>query len=125
MYLYKFFFNFFILSVIVLSFDYIYIYLIKNYVTNMVFTIQKSNMNFNILAAILCYICIIFSILFFIVREKKSPLHAGILGFVIYGIFDLTNKVMFDLWSWMFVIIDSLWGFSLYYLSVLFFYYFS
>ena len=35
---------------------------------------------------------------------------AFILGILIYGVFELTNKGIFKNWNWMMVLYDGLWG---------------
>jgi uncharacterized membrane protein len=64
----------------------------------------------NFLAAILCYIFLIIGLNYFIIRPRRSIQDAFLLGLVIYAVFETTNKTLFSNWSWITVIIDSLWG---------------
>ena len=56
----------------------------------------------------------IFSINHFILIPNKSPLDGFLLGLVIYGIYELTSKAIIKNWKWEIVIIDTLWGATLY-----------
>jgi uncharacterized membrane protein len=64
----------------------------------------------NFLGAIICYIFLIFGINYFIIKPKRSIQDAFLLGLVIYGVFETTNITLFSKWSWLTVIIDTLWG---------------
>ena len=105
-------FNFiFLVSAIVLvTFDYFYLKLIKNYFTNQITTIQGSPLKMNYLASILCYIFLITGINYFIIKPKRSIQDAFLFGLIIYGVYETTNMALFTKWSWITVIIDTLWG---------------
>ena len=105
-------FNFiFLVSAIVLvTLDYFYLKLIKNYFTNQITTIQGSPLKMNYLASILCYIFLITGINYFIIKPKRSIQDAFLLGLIIYGVYETTNMALFTKWSWITVIIDTLWG---------------
>ena len=64
----------------------------------------------NYLATFLCYIFLIFGINYFIIGPNRSIQDAFLLGIVIYGVFETTSKALFAKWSWITVIIDTLWG---------------
>ena len=61
-------------------------------------------------AAVACYLVLAFAINYFIIKDKKSVVDAFLLGFVIYGVFDLTNMVIFKKWDLMLTIMDMVWG---------------
>ena len=105
-------FNFiFLVSAIVLvTLDYFYLKIIKNYFTNQITTIQGSPLKMNYLASILCYIFLITGINYFIIKPKRSIQDAFLLGLIIYGVYETTNMALFTKWSWITVIIDTLWG---------------
>lgn len=101
----------FILTAITLVLvDSTYLYLIKHYFANQIYIIQGTNMSLHLLATIMCYILLVSGLYYFIIKNKKSVLDAFILGIVIYGVFETTNKALFTKWKWMTVLIDSLWG---------------
>lgn len=97
-------------AIIMLILDSIYLTLTKNYYSNLILKIQKSPININYPAMIGCYLLLIIGINYFIIKENKSILEAFLLGIVIYGVFDLTNKAIINDWDYQTVIMDSLWG---------------
>jgi uncharacterized membrane protein len=72
--------------------------------------VQGSPVVFDIYAAILCYIALIFGIYYFIIREKKSILEAFLLGFIIYAVYETTTLAILKNWTYKTAIIDTLWG---------------
>ena len=58
----------------------------------------------------LCYIFLIFGLNYFIIKPGHSVKDAFLLGLLIYVVFETTNKALFSNWSWLTVLIDSLWG---------------
>jgi len=90
--------------------DSIYLNLASNYFSNQIKIIQGSPIKMNYLAAIICYIFLIFGINYFIIKPNRSIQDAFLLGLIIYGVFETTNMALFAKWSWLTVIIDTLWG---------------
>ena len=90
--------------------DSIYLSLIKDYYSRQVQAVQGTPLKINFLGAIICYIFLIFGLNYFIIKDKRSIQDAFLFGLVIYGVFETTNQALFSKWSWMTVIIDSLWG---------------
>ena len=104
----------FLASVIVIFVDFFYLNLMTPFYSKLVLDVQKSPMTFDILSAFLCYITLIFGLYYFILKDRKPVLDAFILGLVIYGVFEFTNKAIFRNWSWASVVIDTLWGGTLF-----------
>jgi uncharacterized membrane protein len=90
--------------------DFLYLNFIKDYFSNQIKLIQGSPIQMNYLATFLCYIFLIFGINYFIIEPNRSIQDAFLLGIVIYGVFETTSKALFAKWSWITVIIDTLWG---------------
>jgi uncharacterized membrane protein len=103
-------FLFLISAILFVTLDYIYLSLIKNFFTKQITDIQGSAVKMNYLAAILCYIFLILGLNYFIIRPRRSVQDAFLLGLVIYAVYETTNKTLFSKWSWITVVIDSLWG---------------
>ena len=105
-------FNFLLLlsAIIFVAIDFIYINLIKNYFKNQIEKVQNSPMKVNLFAAMLCYIFLIFALNYFIIQPKKSVSDAFLLGILIYGVYETTNYALFTKWSFLTVVIDTLWG---------------
>ena len=100
-----------LVSAIVLVFiDSIYLNLIKDYFNNQIKLVQGFNIKINLLATLLCYIFLIFGINYFIIQPNRSIQDAFLLGLIIYGVFETTNMALFSKWSWLTVLIDTLWG---------------
>lgn len=102
--------NFFIILSIMLLIDIIYLKSISLYFGKQISMIQNSPMILNIPSTILCYLFLGFGLYYFIIRENKSLLDAFLLGLVIYGVFETTNKALFSKWKWFTVLIDTIWG---------------
>lgn len=107
--------------------DAVFIYFSTNHWKNQIRLIQNTNMKINYYSAIMAYILMYVGWYYFIYlpnNNKKSYdskllIDAFMLGFIIYGIFELTNKSLFNKWSWMSVLIDTIWGGILYMLVTL------
>jgi uncharacterized membrane protein len=100
-----------LISAIVFVFiDSIYLNLIKDYFNNQIKLVQGTPIKINYLAAIICYIFLIFGINYFIINPNRSIQDAFLLGVVIYGVFETTNMALFSKWSWLTVFMDTLWG---------------
>ena len=81
----------------------------------MVKGIQKEDMKLNIFGAIGSYILLILVLYKFIIIERKGPNDAFLLGFCIYGIFDLTNIAIFKNYQLIPSLVDTVWGGVLFY----------
>jgi uncharacterized membrane protein len=81
----------------------------------MVKNIQNSSLKVNIYGAAIVYILMLFVIYRFIIKERKSPQDAFLLGFCIYGIFDFTNYAIFKDYEIIPATVDMIWGGLLFY----------
>ena len=71
----------------------------------------------NMKGAVISYSLIIFSLYYFIIKDKKEPLDAFFLGLSIYGIFDGTNIAIFKDYDSNIAYVDMIWGGILYALT--------
>jgi uncharacterized membrane protein len=94
--------------------DSVYIYLTKTMYDTQLRLIQGSDLKIKIIPALLVYVFLIGGLYYFILIPKRPIMDAFILGLVIYAVFDLTNLAIIDKWSYQIVIMDSLWGASLF-----------
>ncbi len=99
-----------IIAVVLLILDFSYLSLIKNYFSNQIKRVQGTFMKINYYAAAICYVFLIFGLYYFIVLPKRSVLDAFLLGIVIYGVYETTNMALLSKWSWLTVLMDTLWG---------------
>ena len=103
-----------IATISMLLLDAIYIYLTSTLYNNQLRAIQGSDLKIKIIPALLVYVFLVGGLYYFILVPKRPILDAFILGLVIYAVFDLTNLAILDKWSYKIVIMDSLWGASLF-----------
>jgi uncharacterized membrane protein len=61
-------------------------------------------------AIVICYLCLIGGLYYFILREKKSMFDAFWFGVVIYGVYATTVYTMFKEYPAYLAGIDMLWG---------------
>lgn len=114
-----------LLSFIIL--DSIFLKLSKNHWNNQIKAIQKTNLNVTISSAVLAYIVMYIAWYNFIYLPNrytkkinlKIIFDAFLLGFVIYGVYEFTNKAIINNWTWLSVLIDTTWGSILYMLVTL------
>ena len=102
--------SFIIIGLIMGILDYIYLSSISNMFKKMLYRIQSSNLSLKLVPTILCYIFLIFSILYFIIIKNGNILDAFILGISIYAVYELTNYATIESWSLELVLIDTIWG---------------
>jgi uncharacterized membrane protein len=107
-------FSFLIAAILFIMFDSIYLNLIKNYFMNQIKKVQGSTIKINIIATVICYIFLITGLNYFIIGPKKSPRDAFLFGLIIYGVYETTNWALFTNWSPITVIMDTLWGATLF-----------
>ncbi len=88
----------------------------------MVKGIQKDEMKINMFGAIGSYLLLILVLYKFIIVERKSSSDAFLLGFCIYGIFDLTNIAIFKNYKLLPALLDTIWGGILFYIVTKFTY---
>ncbi len=97
-------------AIVLISIDYIYLNVIKDFFENQVNKVQGSPLKINFLGAALCYVFLIIGLNYFIIKPHKSVSDAFLLGLIIYGVYETTNYALFKNWSIITVIIDTLWG---------------
>lgn len=107
-------------SIILLFLDAFYISSVSNLFYSLIKQIQNEKLIFNVVGAIIAYLCLIIGIVYFIIIPKKSYLDAFILGIVIYGVYEGTNYAILKKWPLNIVIMDTLWGGVLFTLTTFF-----
>jgi uncharacterized membrane protein len=104
-------------SLLFVFIDSTYLYSSKNYFQQQITSIQGTPIQLRIGSTILCYIALIFGLWVFILREKRPWTQAFLLGLVIYAVYETTNYATFTKWKWQTVVMDSLWGATLFALT--------
>lgn len=98
------------ISGITLLLDYVYLSSFSKQFGRVFKEIQGSKMNVVITSAICVYTLMIFTVYYFGFVKKLSNYEIGILGFVIYGIYEGTNHATLKDWPLWMVVVDTLWG---------------
>jgi uncharacterized membrane protein len=77
-------------------------------------SVQKSPLKVDKLAGILFYVIAVIAHFKFVIPYAKTAEDAfkkgALIGFLMYGTFDLTNKAVFSDYKWEYAIKDTLWG---------------
>ena len=104
-------------AIVLVCLDALYLKVFGNYYSKQVARVQGSEIKLNYLAAIICYIFLIVGLNYFIIKPKRSVNDAFLFGIVVYGVYETTNWAICKNWSPISVIIDTLWGGTLFALT--------
>ena len=99
-----------IAGILIVVIDSLYLNSIKGYFGKQISSVQKSPMKLDMTATVLAYVFIVFGINYFIIHKRASVSDAFLLGLIIYGIYEFTNKALFNKWTYTTVAIDTIWG---------------
>lgn len=90
--------------------DSVYLTTTSHHFKSLIRNIQGDPLVLKMLPTFLCYIALVFGLYYFIIKDGRSYVDAGILGLVIYAVYEFTNKAIFDNWTWFTVLLDTTWG---------------
>ena len=79
--------------------------------------IQGTDLKLKIYPTILCYVFLVFALNYFIISKNASADDAFLLGLSIYAVYEFTNFAIIDKWPVKAVVMDTLWGGILFYLT--------
>ena len=102
--------SYLLISILVVGIDAVFLNLISNTFKHQIKSIQGTELRLNMVSTVLCYLLMTLGIYYFIVEKKFSMKDMAILGIFTYGIYELTNKSLFDKWYWKTVALDGIWG---------------
>ena len=102
--------SYLLISILVVAIDAIYLNSVSKFFNSQIKAIQGTELRLNMVSTVLCYILITLGIYYFMVVKKFSMKDMAILGVFTYGIYEFTNKALFDKWMWKTVALDGLWG---------------
>lgn len=111
-----------IIAIIFLTIDGIWLYLMQNTFGKLISEVQKSSVRIKKIPAFITYIIMTLGLYHFIIKQRKSPIQAVILGYFVYGIYEGTNYSTFKDWNLITGITDILWGGTLFGFTTFFFY---
>jgi len=106
-------------AIVLLSLDAVYLTLLSGFFDKQIRLVQGSSIQMNFVAAAMCYIILVFGINHFILEPKKSVYEAFLLGFVIYGVYETTSYSLLKNWRFSTVVVDTLWGATLFALTTM------
>jgi len=104
-------------GVIMILLDSIYLSMFKNYFARQIQSIQGKPMRVLMLPVIITYCILVFGLYYFIIKQRRSLVDAALLGFVIYGVYEFTNKAIITDWLYLTTFIDVTWGTILFVLT--------
>ena len=114
---------FVVISLIILLLDSVYLSTFGvNYFMPLIRRIQNTKSDIKILPVVICYLLMVYGLYYFIIKHKKRPFDAFLLGILIYGVFESVNLALFRDWTYKAFIIDTLWGGILFYLTTTIYY---
>jgi len=87
---------------------------LKPYFDEQVRKVQGSIIALDPMAATLCYLFLVIGVFVTLVLPRRSLLEAFLLGIFVYGVYELTNKSILRQWKWKTVLVDTLWGGTLF-----------
>ena len=90
--------------------DAIYLSGISGTYNKMLTNIQGKGIQFNIFHAVLCYVCLLGLLNYFIIKDKRDYKDAFLLGLGVYGVYAFTNATIFEKWKLWLVFVETLWG---------------
>lgn len=114
--------------IVVLIADFIWLYLNRNNYNSLVKKVQGTTIQLNFIGGALSYLFIISGLFLFSIpmitneynKNKKQSLfllsimYGGVLGLIIYGVFNTTNMAIFKNYDVSVAIMDTIWGFFIY-----------
>jgi len=123
-------YNFFIIMIIMGVVDFFYLSSMSKFFNSMISNIQGKPINLLLMPTFVVYIFLVFQLYFFVIMNinkydslYKVILQSFLLGLTTYGVFEFTNKALFNKWNYTAVILDTFWGGILFSLTTLFYYY--
>lgn len=99
-----------VISVIFILTDSIYLTAVSSHFKKLIQRVQGSPLELDLIAVVLCYMFLVGGLYWFVIRERRNWVEAGLLGLVIYGVYDMTTKAIIKNWDWNTAIMDTAWG---------------
>ena len=106
-----------IATFIFLFLDFVFLFLNKSTFESQIIQVQRVSIVMKPAGILFCYLFLLAGLYYFILREKRTPLEAFLLGLIIYGVYETTTYSILKNWKFKTVLIDTLWGGILFYLT--------
>ena len=98
-------------AIVFVVLDVAFLYLLQPLYRKQIQDVQNGKpLTIDRVAAVLCYLILVFSLFYFVILPNRSPMYAFLLGLLFYAVYELTNKSILRKWRWETVVIDTLWG---------------
>ena len=97
-------------GIIMVLLDSIYLTAFKKHFANQILIVQSKPMSVQMLPVVITYCILVFGLYYFIIKQRKSVMDAALLGFVIYGVYEFTNKSIIKDWTYFTAVLDVIWG---------------
>lgn len=114
--------NIFTLAVIFTLLDAIFLNSVSSIFNKMLTEIQGSPITLEPISTVLCYLVLLAGLYYFIIKDNKPVLDAMLLGWLVYLVYEFTNKAIMPKWNWTCVLIDGTWGGILFGLTTFLYY---
>jgi uncharacterized membrane protein len=101
-------------SIVLLLLDGIFLSFMRNFFSHQIRLVQQEPVHLYWGSAIACYTLMILGLNYFIIHPKRPLWDAFFLGCFVYGVFETTNYAIFKNWEFETVLIDTLWGGTLF-----------
>ena len=92
------------------SLDFVFLHVSSSRSLPVYQSIQGSPVAFNYAAAAVCYAVMLLGFYYFVIRERRSPFDAFLLGLFVYGVYDMTTLAVFKKYTVSVAIMDMIWG---------------
>jgi len=106
-----------IATFIFLFLDFVFLFLNKSTFESQIIQVQRVSIVMKPAGILFCYLFLLVGLYYFILREKRTPLEAFLLGLIIYGVYETTTYSVLNNWKFTTVLTDTLWGGILFYLT--------
>ena len=101
-------------SILMILLDFIFLWNMSPTFTRTVQQIQGSPFQLYFRGVLPCYLLLLFALNYFILFPHKPVFDAFLLGVCIYGVYETTNYSTLKDWPLRMVVIDTLWGGTLF-----------
>ena len=113
----------FLLGFIMLGLDVVFInFFLKQHFNKLIKSIQNSDIKLNYFGAIFTYILMCLGLYYFIIKDNRNIKDAFLLGIFVYGVYEGTSYSILKNWTIYTILIDTLWGGTLFALTTYLFY---
>ena len=84
--------------------------IIGEWFNNIIKNVQTTPIETRIYPILLSYLCMAFIIYYFLIFKNATTIEAGLLGMLIFGIYELFNFATLKKWDIIYSMLDILWG---------------